>query len=263
MKRGPCLLLALFCGTVLAAELPVYSYLEANDHIGEEAVVTGKVIDTYNSGRACFLNFHEDWKSHFSVVIFAKNFERFESPPDILYRGAEVRVTGEIKEYQGHSEIAVVDPSQIEIVSGGGGAPVEIAWKDAGSYIGKLVTVEGEIVRSHNTGKLAFLNFDEDIEKTLTVVMFERIFDKFPESPEDYFLKQKVRVSGNVKEHQGKPEIIVTDPKQIEILSDDKDVEQSPSSPTEAMLRALIDLLIEKGVFTREEFDKALEVYAP
>lgn len=263
MKRTAYLLLAFISGTALAADLPVYSFLEAGDHIGEKAVVTGKVVDTYNSGKACFINFHTDWRNHFSVVIFAKNFDRFETTPEILYKGADVRVTGEIKEYEGRSEIVVEDPSQIEIVSGGGGKASEIPWKDAGAYVGKLVTVEGEIVRTHNTGKLAFLNFDQDIEKTLTVVMFERIFERFPESPEKYFLKQVVRVTGNVKEREGKPEIIVTDPKQIEILRDEEDVKLSPSSPTEAMLRALIDLLIEKGVFTQEEFDKAFEDDSP
>jgi len=257
MRRIAVLFICLLTPLALAADLPEYTYLEAGDHIGEDAIVTGKIIDAYNSGRACFLNFHEDWRNHFSVVIFQKNFDKFGGPPETILKGAEVRVRGVIKEFEGRCEIVVDDPDQIEIVSGGG-KPVAIKWRDAGEFIGKSVTVEGEIVKTYKAEKLAFLNFDENHETTLTIVMFERMFDRFPESPEKYFLHKTVRVTGNVKEHQGKPEIIVTDPAQIEIVGP-AGAAAASGDEAETMVRALIDVLVEKGVFTREEFERKLE----
>ena len=71
---------------------------------------------TYNSGKACFLNFHSDWKKHFTVVIFASDFSKFPSPPEEYYRGKKIQVTGRIKSYHGKPEIIVEDPSQIEVL---------------------------------------------------------------------------------------------------------------------------------------------------
>jgi DNA/RNA endonuclease YhcR with UshA esterase domain len=256
MRRIALLTICLLGPLTFAADLPEYSFLEAGDHIGETAVVTGRIVDAYNSGKACFLNFHEDWRNHFSVVIFAKNFDRFENAPEILFKGAEVRVRGEIKEFQGRSEIVVDGPDQIEIVSGGGKTEA-IDWRSAGEYIGKPVTVEGKIVKTHRADKLAFLNFAMNHEATLAIVMFERIFDKFPESPEKYFLHKTVRVTGNVKEHKGRPEIIVTDPARIEIV-DGNGSGSGSGDNTEAMIEALVDVLVEKGVLSREEFEAKL-----
>jgi len=256
MRRIALLTVCLLTPLAFAAELPEYSFLEAGNHIGETAVVTGKIVDAYNSGKACFLNFHEDWRNHFSVTIFAKNFDRFDGPPEMLYKGAEVRVRGQIQEFQGRPEIVVDGPDQIEIVSGGG-KTTAIDWRNAGEYVGKPVTVEGKIVKSHRADKLAFLNFAEDHENTLAIVMFERIFDRFPQSPEKYFLHKTVRVTGNVKEHKGRPEIIVTDPARIEIIDGDGGAAAS-NDRSEAMIEALVDVLVEKGVLTREEFEAKL-----
>lgn len=244
-------------GAAYGQELPVYTFLEAGNHIGEKAVVTGRVVGAYNSGKACFLNFHQDWRNHFSVVIFAKNYDRFASSPEVLYPGAEVRVTGEIKAFEGRSEIVVDDPSQIEIV-GGKGAPVRISPQEAPSHLGKKVVVEGTIVGTENTGKLAFLRFDPNADSGLAVVLFERIFGQFPEPPEKYFLNRKVRVTGELKQHQGRPEIIVTARDQIVLPDAAGGIATESDEDAAAMLRALIDLLIEKGVFTREEFQQAL-----
>jgi len=93
-----------------------------------------------------------------------------------------------------------------------------ITWQDAGEYYGKTKTIEGKIVASNNTGKVCFLNFHKDWKKFFTAVIFASDFDKFPVNPEDYYLNRKVRVRGLIKEYQGKPEIILKSPKQIEII---------------------------------------------
>lgn len=94
----------------------VISWQEAAKHYGEYAVVEGRVVATYNSGKVCFLNFHPDYKHYFTVVIFASDFSHFPESPENYYYGKKVRVSGYIKEYQGKPEIILNDPSQIEIL---------------------------------------------------------------------------------------------------------------------------------------------------
>lgn len=93
-----------------------------------------------------------------------------------------------------------------------------ISWQDAGKHYGEYATVEGTIVATHNSGKACFLNFHPDYKRYFTAVIFASAFSRFPANPENYYYGKKVRVSGNIKEYKGKPEIILNDPSQIEIL---------------------------------------------
>lgn len=93
-----------------------------------------------------------------------------------------------------------------------------VSWQDAGQYVGRLVTVEGEVVATYNSGKVCHLNFHQDYWKHFSVAIFSQDFAKFPPHPEDYYKKRHVRVTGIVKEYKGAPEIIASDPGQIEVL---------------------------------------------
>ena len=100
-----------------------------------------------------------------------------------------------------------------------------ISWRDAAKYYGEHGTVEGRIVATKNTGKVCFLNFDPDWKTTFTAVIFAKRFSAFPPNPENYYLNKRVRVTGYIKEYRGrggkyapKPEIILEDPSQIEIV---------------------------------------------
>jgi len=99
-----------------AAGVPVIDWHDAARHYNQRCAVEGTVVATHNSGKACFLNFHENWKKYFTAVIFANRFPRFPPHPESAYRGKRVRVTGTIKEYQGRPEIILEDPGQIEIL---------------------------------------------------------------------------------------------------------------------------------------------------
>ena len=93
-----------------------------------------------------------------------------------------------------------------------------ISWQDAAKYYGQYKTVEGTIVATYNSGKACFLNFHPDYNRYFTAVIFASAFSRFPANPENYYSRKKVRVSGFIKEYKGKPEIILNDPNQIEIL---------------------------------------------
>lgn len=100
----------------LAGTVHVISWQDAAKHYGESATVEGTIVATHNSGKACFLNFHPDYKRYFTAVIFASAFPRFPANPENYYYGKKVRVSGYIKEYKGKPEIILNDPSQIEIL---------------------------------------------------------------------------------------------------------------------------------------------------
>jgi DNA/RNA endonuclease YhcR with UshA esterase domain len=48
------------------------------------------------------------------VLIWGSDRSKFEKPPDMLYSGKEICVTGMIQSYQGKAEIIVKEPAQIK-----------------------------------------------------------------------------------------------------------------------------------------------------
>jgi DNA/RNA endonuclease YhcR with UshA esterase domain len=103
--------------------------------------------------------------------------------------------------------VAVPSPT-IEVVN----------WQNAAAFAGKTVTVEGRIIATYNSGRVVFLNFDEDYQRTFKVVIFPDAWPLFPQAPEDMYQGQSVRVTGYVKMYQEAPEIIVETPDAIQIL---------------------------------------------
>jgi len=94
----------------------------------------------------------------------------------------------------------------------------EISWEEAANYYGQTVWVRGKVVAANNTGKVCFLNFHRNWKRYFTVVIFASSFSRFPEPPERLYLNKEIRVYGRIREYQGKPEIIVESPDQIEII---------------------------------------------
>jgi len=92
---------------------------EAKDHVGEKATVCGKVVSARfakdSKGQPTFLNLDEPYPNHiFTIVIWGSDRGKFG---DIVtkYSVKDVCATGKISSYEGKPEIAVSDPSQIEI----------------------------------------------------------------------------------------------------------------------------------------------------
>jgi micrococcal nuclease len=97
-------------------DIPVISWRDAGKYVNQYVIVKGTIVDTYNSGDVCFLHFHTEWQSHFSVVIFACDIPGFSVIPDMYYRGKTVYIIGVIQEYKGTPEIIVKTPDQIRIM---------------------------------------------------------------------------------------------------------------------------------------------------
>jgi micrococcal nuclease len=97
-------------------------------------------------------------------------------------------------------------------------APDVVRWQSAAKYVGEYVTVEGTIVETRNTGKACFLNFHPDWRHTFSAVIFARQFAAFPPSPEDHYRGRTVRLTGVVRDYQGRPEMILDSPEQITVV---------------------------------------------
>ena len=98
------------------SNLPVISWVNADDYYNQCVIIEGTIVDTYDSGIVCFLNFHTNYQ-YFTAVIFACDIPGFPYPPDTYYVGKKVQIIGIIKEYRGSPEIIVKTPEQIKILS--------------------------------------------------------------------------------------------------------------------------------------------------
>lgn len=99
------------------AEIP---WNEARNHIGEQGTVVGPVAGTKwassSNGQPTFINIGADYpnSNRFTVVIWIQNRGNFSPPPEIMYAGKTIAVTGTIQDYQGTAEIEVASPIQIQ-----------------------------------------------------------------------------------------------------------------------------------------------------
>ena len=91
---------------------------------------------------------------------------------------------------------------------------------EAGKYLGRELIVEGKVADAYHDLKsnTVFLNFEKAYPNhCFTGVIFSSDLYKFVQNPEDYYLNKTVRIMGEVKEYQGKPEIILETLNQIEV----------------------------------------------
>jgi len=103
---------------VLSRLTPALSPLEADRHIGEKVLITGKVLGVHKGRRAVFINFGADYRRDFTAVIFEKGLREFSvrGVDPALYTGRTVAVSGIVKRYRERVEIVVEGPGQITVV---------------------------------------------------------------------------------------------------------------------------------------------------
>jgi hypothetical protein len=101
---------------------------EASQYVGRTAQVCGHVASAAYfasiKGSPTFLNLDRPYPDQtFTVVIWGTARTRFDGPPEKLFDGKSICVTGRVETYKGKPQIVLEDPAQIEATApvGGGG----------------------------------------------------------------------------------------------------------------------------------------------
>jgi DNA/RNA endonuclease YhcR with UshA esterase domain len=97
---------------------------------------------------------------------------------------------------------------------------------EAAKHVNEKCTVEMEVksVGMSKTGGVAFLNSEEDLkdEKNFTAFVGKEAVEKYKQAKvEDltaHFKGKTIRVTGTVKLYRERPEIVVDDPEQIQVV---------------------------------------------
>lgn len=89
---------------------------EARNHIGEQLVVTGKVVEVNVAEKLVRLNLDQAFpKTPFTAVIFAPNTNRFGDLK--RFENATVAVEGKVTEYRGRPQIVLTSTNQVKLLS--------------------------------------------------------------------------------------------------------------------------------------------------
>ena len=120
MKRFKLLLImgSLVCLISLACSQDTITPEDAAKFIGQQKTVCGMVASAhYDAKSECtLLNLDKPSPNYvFTAYIGGSDRGKFEKPPEELYYGKAICVTGMIELYQGRPEIIVKDPSQIRV----------------------------------------------------------------------------------------------------------------------------------------------------
>lgn len=103
-----------------------------------------------------------------------------------------------------------------------GDIPDVVPWDQAKKYAGHTITIEGKIidVGSINEGSVNFLNFHKDWRGKFYMVVFGELAKTLPKSVEATFLGKTVRVTGEVEDHRGRPQIKILSMDQVQFVGE-------------------------------------------
>lgn len=95
-----------------------------------------------------------------------------------------------------------------------------IPWQSAASFLDQEVFVVGRVARAGRSTGHIFLNFDKADRDSLTLFIHRSSVDNFAQPPDKLFQGKVVRARGFVYEYNGKPNLAIKVPADIEILPD-------------------------------------------
>jgi DNA/RNA endonuclease YhcR with UshA esterase domain len=103
---------------------------------------------------------------------------------------------------------------------------VVISPADAAKHENERCTVEMAVKSTGGREKQnVFLNSETDFHnaKNFTVVIFAKVLEKFKDAgindPQDFYKGKTIRVTGKITQYEKKFQIIVDDPKQVEVVA--------------------------------------------
>ena len=95
-----------------------------------------------------------------------------------------------------------------------------VSWLDAEQVIGRVAFVSGKVTEVRPAGRFQIIDFESARPPRFKAVVSQDDWPKFPKPLAELYEGRIVRIRGLVKTFQGKPEIQVTAPDQIEVLDE-------------------------------------------
>jgi hypothetical protein len=108
----------------------------------------------------------------------------------------------------------------LTLAGGSRAAPPVVSWRDAAAHVGDIVTVEGEVVNARRTGDTCILEFAPDDARAFRAVLLIPLLSSMPREPERLYQGKSVRVTGRVQRFAGRPEMVLRNPDQIELVGE-------------------------------------------
>jgi hypothetical protein len=113
------IVISFLAALALAQDATRLTAAEAQNHVGENATVCGKVASTYYAAtkgrRPTFLNIDKPYPYEiFTVLIWGSDRLRFDTPEE-RYKDKSICATGKISSYRGVPQIIARDPEQIKL----------------------------------------------------------------------------------------------------------------------------------------------------
>lgn len=207
--------------------------------IGTEVSVEGDVADVIlmRSGLATTIQLDSGGGETLLAVVFASGAPAIESklggPLREQLLGKRIRLRGTLEPYGGRNpawagfpQIALEDPAQLERLSDAAlpnPADAEALLRRSGAHATVVATV-GEMSRSPSA-KVLNIRFSEAGPDGLRAAVFpsneSAIASKLGGSLETILPGRRVRISGKVSTYEGQPQIILSNPWQIDLAEAD------------------------------------------
>ena len=93
-----------------------------------------------------------------------------------------------------------------------------VSWQAAASYVGDVVTVEGDVARAHLEADTCVLEFSPTDSTAFRVVLLIPLITDLPRQPQRLYEGKRVRATGMVRSWQGRPEMILRSPSDILVV---------------------------------------------
>lgn len=95
-----------------------------------------------------------------------------------------------------------------------------VPWSKAKDHVGRTITIEGKIVAANNIGSICFLNFTNEPRggDKFYLVVFKDKYSLFEGKPEVYFKNKTVRVTGEIEDHKGRPQMKIKKKEQVQVI---------------------------------------------
>lgn len=91
---------------------------QAKHYVGYEITVAGTIVSTGQSrdGQVNFLNFHEDWRGKFYMVLFDDLANTLDQSVSEQFSGKEVRVTGVVELHRNRPQLKILSMDQVKFI---------------------------------------------------------------------------------------------------------------------------------------------------